>query len=175
MKNQIEMTGSICQITANGDLYFAPPSRNLIYLSLILAGSLGLWLWLKALGPISATLVLVSTMGGAISWAKQPKVLFSPASATFTWCRWFWRTQCSFTKVLKLNVSLERRGYAWSAHLVDLKRPIEMYARLELILHDGSRLYLGKIAGEHANDRAMLLAQTVAKMIGVSVSTIGYT
>ena len=173
MKNRFEMTGSICQIVPNGDISFAPPSRNLIYLLIIILASAGAWLWVRALWPISAILILVSSMVVLVDRAGQPKVLISRTPAAITWRRGLRRKQVPFKNVSGVNVSLDRREYAWSAHLVGRRNIVEGCARLELILRGNGRLYLGRIVGENAAERAAFLAQTTADRIGVPVSTTG--
>jgi len=175
-ENKIELAGSVCRIAKNGDLFIAPASRDLIYLLLTAAGLLWIRVWVRDLGIIAAAFLLMSIVVVLMRWVNQPKVQITPVFGMIEWRRWFQRRRCPFGDVSGLNVCLNRRVYAWSAHLVDRrKKVVELNARLELATRKNERLFLGSINGEYAEERALLLAQSIARVIGAPVNSMGNT
>lgn len=172
MQKQIELDGTACRIARNGDLSFVPRSRYPICLLMACAGLLGAWLWVKDLGIIIATLLLVCATVVWVLWANQPKVRILAGSEIIEWRRWFRIRQCSFVEVSRIEVYLDQQVYG-ELHLTYSQIMVEQHARLELILKDGSRLPLGKVTGKHVDGRVLALAESVARLIQVPVSNTG--
>lgn len=172
MQKRIELDGVTCRIAKNGDLSFISTSRYPIYLLMACAGLLGAWLLVKDQRINIAALLLV---GATVVWAlrvNQPEVRIMAGPAIIEWRSWFRNRQCSFVEVSRVDVCLDQQAYG-EFHLTYRQISVEQHARLELILKDGSRLYLGKVIGKHADDCVLGLAESVARVIQVPVSKTG--
>jgi len=176
VQKRFKLDGATCKIEKNGDITLAPASRHVIYV--LLAGIVAVaWLvdaWLRSDLPqiLIAVLLIVVAVVVLLRWLYQPKLRILPASAAIEWRKGFRTRRLVFADVDYVEVSLDLRQYAWSAHLVSRrKNEVEWRARLALILKDGSHLPLGRISGEHAPPRSSRLAEILARAIGVPVTS----
>lgn len=171
MQKRIELDGAVCRFARNGDLFLIPRLRYPIYLLLSGTGLLSVLLWESGLKIIVFALLLVCLAVLLVLWLKQPQLRISAGRGMIEWRRWFHRRLFSFADVARLEVFFDHQIFDLMGHLVVHKISIAVTANLEIILIDGNRLFLGKISGDLAQDRALPCAETLAKVIGVPVSS----
>ncbi len=174
VNKRVEMTGNFCKIADNGDLSFTPSFRQFVYVLIFVIAIPVIGQFIKYSGIIILILIAAGLLFGLFRWACQPKIRFSPAFRIIAWKKWFKTLHFPFNAVSAVDVCLDRREYAWSAHLVDRrKRIVEMTATLEIVL-ENRHIVLGNISGGDAKQKAFLLAQTISNMIGVPITYTGF-
>jgi hypothetical protein len=177
IKNIIALDRAVCLIADNGDLLIRPHTLR-YFSSLVLEGAalVVAWMWIRDFFGAIAILLLAGSTVVLVRMGSQPKVRIENGTGTIAWRRWFWKRRYSIGDVVYVEVLLDKKVYAWSAHLVDRRKKVqELKAILTLNLKDGSCLYLGQISGEHAERFGLPLAQTIADAIGVPVNQVGST
>jgi hypothetical protein len=123
MKSVIALDGADCLIADNGDLLIRPQTIRFI-LPFVLAGTelVVIWMGIRNLfGPIAILLIVGSTV--VLFWlASQFKVEIIKGACPIEWRRWFSKRRYSIGDVVYVEVLLEKKVYAWSAHLVDRRK-----------------------------------------------------
>ena len=176
MNNFVGLDRAVCQIDDNDELIIRPQVVQYIF-PLILIG-LGLvisWVWIRNLSGLFAILFLADSFFISKRIASQARVKIIRGTGVIIWRRLFWERSFSFGEVLYVEVLLDRKRYAWSAHFVDLdrKKVDDLKAILRLILKGGTCITLGKISGEHAESRILPLARMIGDSIGIPVKQVG--